>query len=67
MNASSNPPDKVQSVTFYLDNTTVYVDNEPPYIWKWIDGSRGLHNIKIVATAPYGYNTSKEITVYKLL
>lgn len=67
VDAQSTPHDMIETVAFYVDNESTHVADTHPYEWRWSTREFGVHTLRVVVTAAYGFTGSAEIQVLKLL
>ena len=56
---------EIEKVEFYVDNVLKATDTTAPYSWMWTTTSFFKHRLKVIAYTTFGYNTTRELTVWK--
>jgi hypothetical protein len=66
VNASSDPPNMIEKVEFYVDGKLRYIDDDLPYKWIWKERGIGERTLTIVVNGKYDYKASDELRVIKI-
>jgi len=58
--------ENTNSVEFFIDDVSTYVDNEAPFNWN-LDGTRGLHTLMVKATNNHNISSLDIQDIYMIL
>jgi len=53
VDATTQPENNLAQVIFLIDNQTIFIDEEPPYEYKWNPTKKGIQTIQVIAESIY--------------